>query len=297
MARRARVHTVFKMPPAPFPHAAIEAVAHCLGDAAGGLTHDEITLLFAASGIKDLTPATPDAPPGMWAKKPAKWRRILATIAGHQQRTGNGAALVGFINAAMAPSRHLQDQDRWWRLQGELNKALSTVGLAVNDRGKVATAPKATTLDEIALKAGSMMSELKRRRCHDAVLAYCDVELIRRSNFHAASEAVKGLFDRMRTMTGETSDGGALVDAALSFKNRVPLLALSKLTDESEQSEQRGFANMLKGIYGMYRNPLAHEARARREAHRPVSDDELLGLLTTVSLMHDHLDRCVPTPR
>ena len=32
-------------------------------------------------------------------------------------------------------------------------------------------------------------------------------------------------------------------------------------TRKSERSEQSGFANLLRGTFGMFRNPTAHEAR------------------------------------
>lgn len=50
--------------------------------------------------------------------------------------------------------------------------------------------------------------------------------------------------------------------------------------------QQKGFANLLKGISGMYRNPTAHDPRARGT----VTDAELLELLTTLSMVHRRLD-------
>src|SRR3546814_18882655 len=38
----------------------------------------------------------------------------------------------------------------------------------------------------------------------------------------------------------------------------LPVLALGPLTTESEKSEQKGFANLLIGLFGAVRNPLAH---------------------------------------
>jgi len=51
-------------------------------------------------------------------------------------------------------------------------------------------------------------------------------------------------------MTGLTSDGADLVDAAFSFNSVVPHLALNSLQTESDKSEQKGFMNFLKAIAG-----------------------------------------------
>ncbi|WP_405861392.1 TIGR02391 family protein [Streptomyces sp. NBC_00090] len=39
---------------------------------------------------------------------------------------------------------------------------------------------------------------------------------------------------------------------------------------------------LIKGLGSMYRNPAAHDPRL----HRPFSDEELLELLTTLSMVH-----------
>jgi hypothetical protein len=44
---------------------------------------------------------------------------------------------------------------------------------------------------------------------------------------------------------------------------------------------------------GMFRNPVAHDPRLRRT----VSDDELLELLTTLSMIHRRLDAATLHPR
>ena len=51
----------------------------------------------------------------------------------------------------------------------------------------------------------------------------------------------------------------ALVDRALA--GDPPMLAINPLETESEGSEQRGFANLVRGTFGVFRNTTAHEAR------------------------------------
>ena len=86
-------------------------------------------------------------------------------------------------------------------------------------------------------------------------------------------------------MTPERYDQiGELFDAA--FGGSAPMLLVNEGHDDSDRSEQPGFLNLLKGIHGTYRNPLAHTARVRRT----VTDVELLEALTTISMIHRRLD-------
>ena len=111
--------------------------------------------------------------------------------------------------------------------------------------------------------------------------------------FTLSLEATKSIPDRLRQITGLPGDGGAIVDAALALgQSGVPKLAINSLRTESERDEQRGFANLCKGILGMYRNPTAHDPRIKRF----VTDEELLGLLTLISMVHRRLDAAVLVP-
>ena len=119
------------------------------------------------------------------------------------------------------------------------------------------------------------------------MLRYCSTEILTRNTFHAQLEATKSVFDKLRARTGLTVDGAALVDAALSLgRTGVPILAINALATQTERDEQTGLANLIKGLSGMFRNPVAHDPRLRRT----VSDDELLELLTTLSMIHRRLD-------
>ena len=88
-------------------------------------------------------------------------------------------------------------------------------------------------------------------------------------------------------MAGASGDGAAVVDAALSLgKSGVPALAINLLRTQTEKDEQTGLANLIKGLGGLYRNPTAHDPRL----NRAVSDEELLEVLTMVSMVHRRLD-------
>jgi hypothetical protein len=56
--------------------------------------------------------------------------------------------------------------------------------------------------------------------------------------------------------------------------------------------EQTSFVNLIKGHSGMFRNPVAHDPRL----NRTVIDEELLELLTTLSMVHRRLDNAQLQP-
>jgi uncharacterized protein (TIGR02391 family) len=101
-------------------------------------------------------------------------------------------------------------------------------------------------------------------------------------------EAAKGLAQRIRDMTGVQADGASHVDRVFAIER--PLLALNTLRTETEKSEHRGFAALLKGCFAAVRNPLAHEPKILWEG-----EDDAADYLSLISLLHRKLDQCVPT--
>src|SRR3546814_8063376 len=104
-----------------------------------------------------------------------------------------------------------------------------------------------------------LRADLEGRGVHADVLKFCRAELLADDYFHAVQEAVKSVADKMRSRTGLTDDGASLVDRALG--GEPPLLAINARTTGSQRSEQSGFANLVRGAFGMFRNPTAHEPR------------------------------------
>ena len=77
-----------------------------------------------------------------------------------------------------------------------------------------------------------------------------------------------------------------MVDEAFSFKS-IPHLALNSLQTESEQSEQKGFMNLLKGLFGTFRNTTAHAPKIMWS----IEEEDALDILSLVSLVHRRLDK------
>ena len=71
-----------------------------------------------------------------------------------------------------------------------------------------------------------------------------------------------------------------------AFAGQQPVLALGLLTTDSEKSEQKGFANLLIGLFGAVRNPLAHAPKTNWS----MTEQDALDILSLVSLIHRKLD-------
>lgn len=259
----------------PWSYATLKSVAAVLAETETGLTGREIGDLLARLNMSD---------PSQGA---TKRERLAEAFVARQNRDQNSNRIVTFIVAAMEPVRYRDRPELFTLRQDRLNEHLAFVGLRVNDAGKVARGAQAQTLDQATRIATSIRDELRRRRAHPEVLRYCSVEILKKAHFHACLEATKSIFDRLRAGTGAQGDGAALVDMALSLgKSGTPVLAINALRTQTERDEQTGLANLIKGLGGLYRNPTAHDPRLNRS----VSDEELLEVLTMVSMVHRRLD-------
>ncbi len=191
----------------------------------------------------------------------------------------------------MKPERFLHAPARFEPLRTRLNQALLFAGLVVLESGKLEKTEAVHTLSDANRRAQELRADLTGRGVHADVLKFCREELLADDYFHAVLEAVKSVADKLRTRTGLTDDGGTLVDRALT--GTPPMLAINALKTESEQSEQRGFAHLVRGTFGMFRNTTAHAPRI----HWPMSKKDAEDLLSLVSLIHRRIDAGHMPPR
>ena len=249
----------------------LEAIAGALGDTAGGLTNPEIVFLLASAKMVDPGPMT-------------KRHRIYNAFVESQNSKQNRTHILQFIRLAMTPARYSREPHRFEPMRAALNGALAFAGLKVDETGALGAAERASTLPEAQRRARDLRADLEGRGVHPDVLAFCRAELLVDDYFHAVQEAVKSVADKMRAKTGMSDDGGTLVDRVLC--GDPPMLAINARSTVSERGEQSGFANLVKGAFGMFRNPTAHEARI----HWPMSKADAEDLLAIVSLIHRRLD-------
>lgn len=262
----------------PFDEPVLRGIADVLGATENGLTGTEIAYALAQVRVPDVSPNI------------TKRHRLFSALAERQNRDGVGNCVVAFMRTVMAPVRYRDNPAAFSRRQDDLNSVLIHAGYCITDEGKVgrARSGKATTLEQAAERAGTIRTELSRRDTHPDLLRYCTVELLQKNNFHALLEAAKSIPDRIRYETGQSGDGSELVKATLTNASG-PLLAINAGRTATDRSEQSGFANLVAGLLGLYRNPTAHDPKI----HRVVSDEELIEALTAMSMVHRRLDSVV----
>jgi uncharacterized protein (TIGR02391 family) len=262
-----------------FPQEQLQAIADALGDTDDGLTGSEIEHLLASCRMADVDATM------------TKRHRLYNAFANDQNKRQDRTFILGFIRKAMKPERFVRCSERFEPMRARLNQALAFAGLAVDATGTLASVEQARTLSEAQRRAQELRADLTTRGVHPDVLRFCREELLADNYFHAVMEAVKSVADKLRARTGLTDDGAPLVDRALT--GDPPMLAINPLRTESEKSEQRGFAHLLRGTFGMFRNTTAHEARI----NWPMTKDDAEDLFSLVSLIHRRLDAANMPPR
>lgn len=252
----------------------IEQSARILGECGTG---DEITRMFQDIGIVDDSGES------------TKWRRINTVLWRAQQRDGNATRFIEFVQRMLSPVRYVGRADCFKADIESLNQVICFDGLRYGEDGSFRRISPTTTLTEAERRANSLRVQLVNRNAHAEVLKYCTAELVANDAFHAIFEACKGVFDRIRTMSGSTLDGNRLIESV--FGGAMPILALNTLQTQTERDEQSGLMSLLKGCASACRNPIAHEPRVLWAG----SDADALDSLVLISLLHKKLDRCVRT--
>jgi uncharacterized protein (TIGR02391 family) len=220
-----------------------------------------------------------------------KWERALLALRGRQEADRCGNNVGAFIQVAMDPVRFVGNREGFDELRIQLNKVLAFSAMALGEDGKLRAVSPARTLSEAEERAGRLRHELTRRRVHTDVLNFCRAELLQGDCFHAVLEATKSLAQKIRDKTGVGSDGADLVQEAFAVSK--PLLAINSLQTDTEKSEQKGFVNLMVGMFGTFRNVTAHAPKI----HWKIEEQDALDLLSLVSYLHRRLDAAVKVPR
>jgi len=271
------------MPTVPeFDSATLEGISTILADTATGLTGSEIGKLLALLNISDPSPEV------------TKRVRLFHALSNRQSTDRCGNLVAAFIQEAMNPVRHTAHPDWFDGKRQELNRVLAFAGYELGEDGKLRACRPVRTLPEAEERAGRLVAELSKRGVHADVLRFCRAELVQGNCFHAVLEAAKSVAQKVRDKTGLTGDGSELVDEAFGLgKSGMPFLAFNSLRTESEQTEHRGLMNLMKGVFGTFRNPTAHAPKISWD----ISEQDALDLLTMLSFLHRRLDTAVRTPR
>lgn len=266
----------YKKKYAPFPQQHLEGVAQVLGDTNIGLTGSEIGHALLSCRIADVDASN------------TKWKRLYSAFVSFQNEQHAGNHVIVFIRHVMNPASYTDCPDVFAERRDRLNKILAFSGMELGDDGKLRFVPKANNLDDALQRAARLKTILEQRKVHSKVLEHCRAEVLQNNYFHAVLEAMKSITVRIRALSGLDGDGAELMDAA--FGGSSPKLKINPFDTKSRQGEQRGFVSLLKGLYGMVRNPVAHEPRIEW----PMSEQDAVDILTTISLVHRKIDFAEP---
>lgn len=257
----------------PFSEGQIEALAQLLGEYGTG---SDISRFFIIKGLVDNSGES------------TKWKRLYWVFLKCQKQHQCANLVVDFIQSFLTPARFVGRNDEFEANRQQLNTILSFSGLEYGKDGKFRQCKIAKTLDEAEKRARTIRAKFQGRQIHPEVLKYCRSELLQDNYFHAVFEASKGLAQRIRDLSGVQADGAALIDKVFSIEK--PILAINSLRTETERSEHKGFALLLKGCFAAVRNPLAHEPKILWQG-----EDDAADYLSLISLLHRKLDECTIT--
>ena len=255
----------------------LESICKILGDTNNGISGTEISKYLAETSIKD---------PQL---NSTKWKRLYDALSTKQSEDRCSNNILAFIKYVLRPSRHIHRKEWFKNIRTELNYVLSFEGFELTESGDIRETDKVKTFSEAEERAQNLRKTLLDRKIHSDILTFCNAELLVDNYFHAVFEATKSIAEKIRIKTNLTADGSELVDQAFSYKGKIPYLALNNLTTESHESEQKGFMNLLKGVFGTFRNTTAHAPKITWE----VNEQDALDTLSMISLIHRKLDKAI----
>lgn len=255
----------------------LEAICEVLGETDGGLSGGEIAHVLAQAAVVDTDPAI------------TKRKRLYNALAHRQNSDRHGSTVLQFIRFAMEPARYAGRRSLFDERRHRLNVPLAFVGLQFGEDGRFHRNGRATTLSEAEERANRLRKKLVDRNVHADVLAFCRAELLSDNYFHAVLEATKSVADKIRRKSSADGDGAALVNAALAGGS--PVLRINANSTDSERGEQRGFCNLLVGMFGVFRNPTAHAPKVVWQ----IDEHDALDLMVLASYAHRRLDRSTRT--
>lgn len=257
------------------PDNVLEMISNIIGDTNNGLTGSEIHRLLLQSNIEDTTQNG-----AMIAKR----TNLFNSLANNQKKNKCSNQVLNFIKNVLAPSRYINNKEKFDSLLNAINQQLAFVGYELKEDGQYREIEKANTISDVQIKADNLKQELENRNAHQEVFKYCKAELLQNNYFHSVLEANKGLFQRIRDLSGIQTDGIALIEQVFSPN---PILIINNYQSVSEKNEHTGFCNLLKGLCSLFRNPTAHEPKIDWE----ITKQDALEILGIISYCHRRLDK------
>lgn len=269
----------------------LKAVCDVLGETNRGYTKTELTRLLQQSGIE---PVSDGRKSNGYTYQLGLNKRdwLYNCLANEVNKNHSLMRIYMFIEKALNPVAFTSEENRakYEYLFEGTNKALLLAGMEVTKEGKLVEVVQAKTLDEVDRRVNSLKRELYNRSIHSEVQKYCIEDYLRKDYYDAVFEAAKGLAERVRQITGLTTDGGTLFQTA--FSKNDPYIFFNGLQTDSEKSEFTGLKELLEAIFHLVRNPAAHTPKVNWK----VDEAKALDILTLISFAHKYLDQCHKMP-
>lgn len=200
--------------------------------------------------------------------------------------------IISFLQAALNPALYTSNDSRqkYRYLVEETNKVLLFAGLSIDQSGQLVEVSQAQTLTEVDQRVNHLKKALYDRAIHSEVQKYCVEDYLRADYYDAVFEATKGLAERVRQISGLTTDGGTLFQTA--FSKNDPYIFFNAMKTDSERSEYTGLKELLEAIFHLVRNPAAHTPKVNWKT----DETKALDILTLISFAHKYLDECHRIP-
>lgn len=251
----------------------LEMISNIIGDTNEGLTGTEIGRLLGQACIDEKEED----------KTITKRRRLFNAFANFQNKEKCSNNILNFISLVLSPSRYVNDKNKFDNLRTKINQQLAFVGYELTEEGRYREREQASTISDVQIKTENLKQELEKREAHFEIFKYCKAELLQNNYFHSVFEANKGIFQRIRDLSGIQEDGNKLIEQVFSQN---PILIINNFQTSSEKNEHTGFCNLLKGLCSMFRNTISHEPKVEWE----IKEQDALDILGIISYCHRRLD-------
>ncbi len=269
----------------------LKAVCDVLAETDSGYTKTELTRLLQQSKIEIASDGrTSNAYGYSLGLNKRDW--LYNCLAKEINKSHSLNKVYLFLEKALNPVAFTDERHRekYKYLFEGTNKALLLAGLEITTEGKLIEVVQAKTLDEVDRRVNSLQRQLYNRAIHWEVQKYCIKDYLQKDYYDAVFEAAKGLAERVREMSGLTTDGGTLFQTA--FSKNDPYLFFNSMQTDSEKSEFTGLKELMEAIFHLVRNPAAHTPKINWK----VDEVKALDVLTLISFAHKYLDECHKMP-
>lgn len=269
----------------------LKAICGIVAHTSQGLTKSELTTLLGQCGICTVDDGSSRSQLG-YAIGLNKRDWLYNCLATELNRSSSFGKVFSFLQAALNPAFYtsIDSREKYRYLLEETNKVLLFAGLSIDQSGRLVDVTQAQTLTEVDQRVNHLKKALYDRAIHSEVQKYCVEDYLRADYYDAVFEATKGLAERVRQITGLTTDGGTLFQTA--FSKNDPYIFFNAMKTDSERSEFTGLKELLEAIVHLVRNPAAHTPKINWKT----DETKALDILALISFAHKYLDECHRIP-